>query len=173
MQLIWDGKPDSGARGAELVAGLQSNQPPEGVSVSLKESRVFVEIPIRSYWAIATSLVSAIMIWFGFESNWFLLVLAPFMIGAAIMQSFGRVSILIQDERARVFEGLAGLGRRMRIPLRAIQRIEYAVKRGKGGSTTWIVVNDQKFGRHLNEQQKRFVIALLLDACNHLKPPAE
>lgn len=168
MELIWDGERDSGTRAAALVAGLQSSQPPEGVSVSLRESHVFVEIPIRSYWAFATWSVSAIMIWFGIESNWFLLVLAPFMIGAAIMQSFGRVSILIQDARVSVFEGLGGVGRETRVPLGAIQRVEYAVKRGSGGSTTWIMINDRKFGRHLNEEQKRFVIALLLDATRSL-----
>jgi hypothetical protein len=52
--------------------------------------------------------------------------------------------------------------------VRGIQRVEYAVKRGRGGSTSWIVLNDAKFGRHLNEEQIRFVIALLLDATRSL-----
>jgi len=104
------------------------------------------------------------MIWFGISSNWFLLVLAPFMMGAAIMQSLGRVSILVQDEHVRVFEGLGGVGRGISMPAHAIERVEYAVKRGRGGSTTWLAINDKKFGRHLNEEQKRFVIAFLLDS---------
>jgi hypothetical protein len=90
------------------------------------------------------------------------------MIGAAIMQSLGRVSILIKDERVRVFEGIGGIGRRIEIPLRGIRRVEYVVKRGRGGSTSWIVLNHAKFGRHLNEEQIRFVIALLLDATRSL-----
>ena len=168
MELIWDGELDLGRRGAALVAELESRQYPAGVSVSLKASHAFVEIPTRSYWALVTWTVSALMIWFGLASNWFLLVLAPFMMGAAIMQSLGRVSVLIKDERVRIFEGIGGIGRRIEIPLRGIRRVEYAVKRGRGGSTSWIVLNDAKFGRHLNEDQIRFVIALLLDATRSL-----
>lgn len=163
MELIWDGELDSGPRIAALVADLQSGNRPAGVSVSEKHS--FVEIPTRSYWAVATWTVSAIMIAFGLTANnWMLLVLAPFMISAAIMQSFGRVSILIRDAHVRVFEGIGGVGRSFRLPLAAMQRVEYAVKHGRGGSTSWIVLNDAKFGRHLNEEQKRFVIAFLLQA---------
>jgi hypothetical protein len=168
VELIWDGELDLGQRGAELLADLESRQYPAGVSVSLKASHALVEIPTRSYWALATWTVSALMIWFGLASNWLLLVLAPFMIGAAIMQSLGRVSILIKDERLRIFEGVGGIGRRIEVPVRGIQRVEYAVKRGRGGSTSWIVLNDAKFGRHLNEDQIRFVIALLLDATRSL-----
>lgn len=168
MELIWDGELDLGQRGAELVNELQSRRRPAGVSVSLKASHAFVEIPTRSYWALVTWTVSALMIWFGLASNWYLLVLAPFMIGAAIMQSLGRVSILIKDQRVRIFEGVGGIGRKIEMPLRGIQRVEYAVKRGRGGSTSWIVLNDAKFGRHLNEEQIRFVIALLLDATRSL-----
>jgi len=168
VELIWDGELDSGQRGAELVADLESRQYPAGVSISLRASHVFVEIPTRSYWAVATWTVSMLMIGFGLASNWFLLVLAPFMIGAAIMQSLGRVSILIKDERVRIFEGVGGVGRRIEMPLGGIRRVEFAVKRGRGGSTSWIVLNDVKFGRHLNEEQIRFVIGLLLDATRSL-----
>jgi hypothetical protein len=168
VDLIWDGERDSGQRGADLVEELQFRQRPEGVSVSLRESHVFIEIPTRSYWALATWMVSALMIVFGLAQNWLLLVLAPFMMGAAIMQSLGRVSILIKDETVRIFEGVGGVGRHIEMPLRAIQRIEYSVKRGRGGSTSWIILNDAKFGRHLNEEQTRFVIALLLDATRSL-----
>ena len=163
MELIWDGEVDSGRRMAALVADLQAGKPPVGVSVS--QSHAFVEIPTRSYWAIATWTVSAIMIWFGLSANnWMLLVLAPFMMAAAAMQSFGRVSILIRDGQVSVFEGVGGVGRRLRMPVLAIQRVEYVVKHGRGGSTSWIVLNGAKFGRHLNEDQKQFVIAFLLDA---------
>ena len=168
MHLIWDGELDSGQRTRELVDELGRSQYPAGVSVSLRESHAFIEIPTRSYWAFASWAVSALMIGFGLASNWLLLVLAPFMVATAIMQSLGRVSILIQDQRVSIFEGIAGVGRRMSVPLRAIQHIEYAVKRGRGGSTSWIVLNDAKFGRHLNEEQIRFVIALLLDAARSL-----
>jgi hypothetical protein len=146
------------------VEELQFRQHPEGVSVSLRQSHIFIEIPTRSYWALATWMVSALMIAFGLAENWLLLALAPFMMGAAVMQSLGRVSILVQDERVRIFEGVGGIGRHIEIALRDIRRVEYAVKRGRGGSTSWIVLNDVKFGRHLNEEQIRFVIALLLDA---------
>jgi hypothetical protein len=163
VELIWDGELDSGRRTAELVADLKAGNPPAGVSVSRTHS--FVEIPTRSYWAIATWAVSAIMIGFGLTANnWLLLVLAPFMLSAAIMQSFGRVSILIADAQVRVFEGIGGVGRSFRLPLAAIGRVEYAVKHGRGGSTSWIVLNDRKFGRHLNEEQKQFVIAFLLES---------
>jgi hypothetical protein len=168
VELIWDGESDSGQRGLELVDELQFRQHPEGVSVSLRASHAFVEIPTRSYWALATWTVSALMIAFGLAENWILLALAPFMIAAAIMQSLGRVSILIKDERVRIFEGAGGIGRHIELPLRGIHRVEYAVKRGRGGSTSWIVLNDAKFGRHLNEEQIRFVIGLLLDATGSL-----
>jgi hypothetical protein len=102
------------------------------------------------------------MLWFASE-NWLLLVLVPFMVGAAIMQSFGRVSIIIRDSNVNIFEGVLGVGRRLKVPLSAIRRIEYCVKRGRGGSTAWILLNDGKFGRHLNQEQSRFVIAFLLE----------
>jgi hypothetical protein len=165
VELIWDGEQDAGGRAEGLVAALQSNPHPDGVLVALNGSHVLVEIPTQSSWAFATWTVAAIMIGFGFESNsWFLLMLAPFMVGAAMMQSMGKVAILIRDEQVTVFEGVGGIGRRRAVPLRAIQRVEYAVKRGRGGATAWIVVNDMKFGRHLNDEQIQFVIALLLDA---------
>jgi hypothetical protein len=165
---------DSGNRGAALVAHLESCAPPAGASIALKESHAFIEITTRSWWAIATWAVSALMVGFGLtSSNWFLLVLAPFMIGAAMMQSFGRICILVDEETVRVFEGVGGIGWRRSMPLREIQRIEYAVKRGRGGSTAWIVIDDGrrklKFGRHLNEEQIHFVIALLLDAMRSLQ----
>ena len=168
-ELIWDGERDSGSRREALVAGLESGRHPKGLSVSLTKSHAFIEIPTRSGWAIVTWSVSAIMVWFGLTSlNWFLLVLAPFMAAAAIMQSFGRVLILLREPEVRVFEGVGGIGRRLEMPLRSIQRIEYAVKRGRGGTTTWIVLSDGardlKFGRHLNDEQIQFVIAFLLDA---------
>ena len=155
------------------MAGLQLRRP-EGVSIGLNESHAFVEIPTRSYWALVTWAVSALMIWFGLTSdNWFLLVLAPFMMGAAIMQTFGRVSVLIKHEQVGVFEGVGGIGRRIQMSLRTIQRVEYAVKHGRANSTTtWIVLHadgrDVKFGRHLTEEQIQFVIALLLDAIQSL-----
>jgi hypothetical protein len=169
MELIWDSERDLGSQVAALARILESGKPPAGVSISLEDSQATIEISTRSAWAFATWAVSAIMVWFGLTSdNWFLLVLAPFMAGGAIMQSFGKVSIVIADSEVRVFEGVAGIGRRVRMQLRSIQRIEYAVKRGRGGSTTWIVLNDGardiKFGRHLNDDQIRFVIAFLLDA---------
>jgi hypothetical protein len=113
------------------------------------------------------------MIWFGLTSNnWFLVVLAPFMVGAAIMQSLGSTCIVFRDEQVRVFEGVAGIGTRRKMALRAIRRVEYAAKHGRGGSTAWIVLQDErrsvKFGRHLNDEQTRFVIALLLDAVQSL-----
>ena len=163
MELIWDGEPDSGQRMAALAAELQSGIPPEGVSMSRTHS--FVEIPTRSYWAVVTWMVSAIMIGFGLSTvNWMLLILAPFMISGAVMQSLGRVSILIKDGDLSLFEGVGGLGRRFKMPVGAIQRVEYVVKHAMGGSTSWIVVNDAKFGRHLNEEQKQFVIAFLLES---------
>ena len=155
------------------MAGLQVRHP-EGVSIGLNRSHALLEIPTRSYWAFATWAVSALMIWFGLTSdNWYLLVLSPFMIGAAIMQTFGRVCVLIKDQQVSVFEGIGGVGRRIRMPLRTIQRVEYAVKHGRGNSTTtWIVLHadgrDVKIGRHLNEEQIQFVIALLLDAIQSL-----
>jgi hypothetical protein len=165
MELIWDGERDLGSQVTALARILEASQPPAGVSVSLDDAQATIEISTRSAWAFATWAVSAIMVWFGLTSdNWLLLVLAPFMAGGAIMQSFGKVSILVADSEVRVFEGVAGIGRRVKMPLRGIQRIEYAVKRGRGGTTTWIVLNDVKFGRHLNDDQIRFVIALLLDA---------
>jgi hypothetical protein len=110
------------------------------------------------------------MIWFGLTSDsWFLLVLAPFMMGGAIMQSLGKVSILIKDAKVRVFEGVGGVGRRLEMPIGTIRRVEYAVKHGRFGSTTtWIVLNDVKFGRHMNDEQIQFVIAFLLDATRSL-----
>ncbi len=172
-ELIWDGELDSGSREAELVHKLQSREPPAGVSISLRPSHTFIEMTTRSLWAIATWAVSGLMIWFGLtSSNWFLLVLAPFMIGAAIMQSLGRLWILIKDEQLVLFEGVGGIGRRREMPLREIQRVEYAAKHGRGGSTAWIVLHDAdrkvKFGRHLTDEQIRFVIAFLLDATRSL-----
>ena len=172
-ELIWDGKLDSGDREAELVAELQSREPPLGTSISLRESHAFIEIATRSWWALATWSVSVVMLWFGLTtSNWYLLVLAPFMIGTAVMQSLGRICIIVQDERVRIFEGVGGIGWRREIALRTIQSVEYAVKHGRGGSTTWIVVHDAgrdvKFGRHLNDEQIHFVIAFLLDAIRTL-----
>jgi hypothetical protein len=172
-ELIWDGAIDAGSRAEALVAGLELRHP-AGVLIAVNPSHALVEIPTRSYWAFATWAVSALMIWFGLTSdNWFLLVLAPFMMGAAIMQSFGRICVLIKDEQISVFEGVGGVGRRVQVSLRAIQRVEYAVKHGRGRSrTTWIVLHadgrDVKVGRHLNEEQIQFVIALLLDAIQSL-----
>lgn len=169
MELIWDGERDLGSQVTALAWILESGERPAGVSISLEDSEAAIEISTRSAWAFATWAVSAIMVWFGLASdNWLLLVLAPFMAGGAVMQSFGKVSILVNDSEVRVFEGVEGIGRRVRMQLRSIQRIEYAVKRGRGGSTTWIVLDDGtrdiKFGRHLNDDQIRFVIAFLLDA---------
>lgn len=168
MQLIWEGELDSGSREAALVEELASSAPPAGVSISLA-SHAFVEITTRSWWSLLTWTVSAVMLWFGLTSdNWYLLALAPFMMGGAIMQSFGRISLLVKDGRVAVFEGVGGLGRRREIGLRTIRGVEYVVKKGRGGSTAWIVVHDAnrdvKFGRHLNDLQIRFVIAFLLDA---------
>jgi len=120
-------------------------------------------------WAIATWAVSAVMLGFGLISNnWFLLVLAPFMVCGAMMQSLGRVSVLIGDAQISVFEGVGGVGKRRRIALRGVQSIEYAVKHGRGGSTAWIVIHgagtEVKFGRHLNQEQIYFVMAVLMDA---------
>jgi len=172
-ELIWDGVLDSGTRVAALVADLASKQPPKGVSISLTESHAFVEITTRSWWAIATWAVSALMVWFGLtSSNWYLLILTPFMVTAAIMQSFGRIWILLRDEHVSVFEGVGGIGKRREVSLRAIESVEYAVKHGRGGSTAWIVIHEAKrkvkFGRHLNEAQIHFVIAFLLDATRSL-----
>jgi hypothetical protein len=172
-ELIWDGAIDSGGRAEALMAGLQMRHP-EGLAIGLNPLHAFVEIPTRSYWALVTWAVSALMIWFGLTSdNWYLVVLSPFMIGAAIMQTFGRVCVLIKNEQVSVFEGVGGVGRRIQMPLRTIQRVEYAVKHGRGKSTTtWIVLHadgrDVKIGRHLNEEQIQFVIALLLDAIQSL-----
>jgi hypothetical protein len=172
-ELIWDGKLDAGDREAELVADLQSREPPSGVSISLRDSHALIEIATRSWWALATWSVSAVMLGLGLASeNWYLLALAPFMIGTAVMQSLGRICILVQDEHVRLFEGVGGIGRRREIALSTIQSVEYAVKHGRGGSTTWIVVHDAgrdvKFGRHLNDEQTHFVIAFLLDAIRSL-----
>jgi len=128
-----------------------------------------IDFDIRSFWALATWAVTALMLWFGLTSdNWFLLVLAPFMMGAAMMQSFGQVRIRVKGEQLAVFEGVAGIGKRIEMPLHAIQRIEYVVKRGRGGSTSWIVINDgsrsAKFGRYLNDAQERFAMAFLLSS---------
>ena len=169
MKLVWDGELDSGSRVEALAEILKFGQPPAGLAISRAKSHSVVEACTRSWWAVATWAVSAIMIWFGLtSSNWFLLVLAPFMMGAAMMQSVGRICILVRDEQVTVFEGVGGVGLRRRMPLREIERVEYAVKRGRGGSTAWIVIRDGgravKFGRHLNEQQIHFVIAFLLDA---------
>jgi hypothetical protein len=172
-ELVWEGEVDSGPRVAALVAGLQSSAPPKGVSVSLRDSHTFIEIPTRSWWALATWTVSALMVWFGVTAeNWYLLALSPFMMGAAIMQSLGKVSLLIRTGRLTVFEGIGGIGKRHEMQLGAIQRIEYAVKKGRGGSTAWIVIYDPtghlKFGQHLNEDQLHFVIAFLLDVTRSL-----
>lgn len=167
--LIWDGELDSGSRVEALEDILKFGQPPEGLAISRAKNHSFVEASTRSLWALATWAVSGVMIWFGLtSSNWYLLVLAPFMVGAAIMQTLGRICILVQNEQLTVFEGVGGVGLRRKMPLRAIERVEYAVKRGRGGSTAWIVIRDGgravKFGRHLNEAQIHFVIAFLLDA---------
>jgi hypothetical protein len=172
-ELIWDGELDSGNREAALFVHLESGQFPKGVSVALNKSHAFVEVSTRTMWALATWAVSGVMLWFGLTStNWFLLVLLPFMMGAAVMQSLGRICILIRDERVSVFEGVGGIGWRREMALRTIERVEYAVKHGRGGSTAWIVLHDadrsMKFGRHLNDEQIRFVIALLLDATRSL-----
>jgi hypothetical protein len=171
-ELIWDGEIDSGSREAELVADLQSREPPAGISISLRESHAFIEITTRSWWALATWTVSGVMLWFGLTNNWYLLVLAPFMMAAAVMQSLGRIWILVQDDQLRIFEGAGGIGRRREIALRTIQSVEYAAKHGRGGSTAWIVLHeagrDVKFGRHFNDEQIRFVIAFLLDAIRAL-----
>jgi len=159
-ELIWEGERDSGDRAAQLSSIFASGEVPSGVSILLDNSRV--DIDIRSAWAFVTWAVSALMLWFASE-NWLLLVLVPFMVGAAIMQSFGRVSIIIRDSNVNIFEGVLGVGRRLKVPLSAIRRIEYCVKRGRGGSTAWILLNDGKFGRHLNQEQSRFVIAFLLE----------
>jgi hypothetical protein len=169
VKLIWDGELDSGSRVEALADILRFGQPPAGLAMSRVKSHSFVEASTRSWWALATWAVSGVMIWFGLtSSNWFLLVLAPFMIGAAMMQTLGRIYILIRDEQLTVFEGVGGVGLRRKMLLREIERVEYAVKRGRGGSTAWIVIRDGgravKFGRHLNEQQIHFVIAFLLDA---------
>ncbi len=156
MQLIWDGELDSGARAAALAA-IRKYPPPPGVAVS----RCFLEVSTRSLWALATWAVSGVMVWFGLTSeNWYLLALAPFMVGAAIMQSFGKISILVRDRQVILFEGVGGIGRRRMLP--AVHRVEYAVKRGRGGATAWIVIDGAKFGRHLTERQIEFVIAFLL-----------
>jgi hypothetical protein len=172
-ELVWDGELDSGSREKELATGLESGRFPEGVSIAVRRSHAFVEVSTRSMWAVATWIVSAVMIGFGLTtSNWYLVVLAPFMVGAAIMQTLGRICILIQDEQVSVFEGVGGIGRRREMLLRTIERVEYAVKHGRGGSTAWIVLHDAdralKFGRHLNDEQIRFVIALLMDATRSL-----
>jgi hypothetical protein len=163
VELVWDGEIDTGTRRRELLASL--NKPPAGVLVFLDDSGL--DISTQSAWAFATWAVTALMIWFGLTSdNWFLLVLAPFMAGAAIMQSLGQVRIRIKDEELDIFEGVAGVGRRIRTLLSAIERVEYFVKRGRGGSTTWIVLHQGdrrvKFGRFLNDAQERFVIAFVL-----------
>ncbi len=165
MQLIWDGEIDSGKRVAALAEILRLNPIPAGVH----RSACSVEISTRSAWAIVTWAVSAVMIWFGVTAeNWYLLVLAPFMVGAAIMQSLGRICVLIRDGQVEVFEGVGWIGRRRKLPLGSFRSLEYAVKRGRGGSTAWIVIHgserDVKFGRHLNEEQIHYVLAFLLDA---------
>ncbi len=160
MQLIWDGELDSGARAATLAAILKY-PPPAGISVS----RHFLEVSTRSLWALATWAVSAVMLWFGLTSdNWYLLALAPFMVAAAIMQTMGKVSILLRGDRIIVFEGIGGIGKRRTMLAGSIQKVEFAVKHGRGGSTAWIVIDGVKFGRHLNDAQIQFVIAFLLDA---------
>jgi hypothetical protein len=171
VQLIWDGKLDSGSGAAALVADFRSHPVPEGLSIS--SDRTFVEGSTRSIWALATWAVSAVMIWFGLTSdNWFLLVLAPFMVGAAVMQTLGTVRILIRDQQVTLFEGVGGIGLRRRMPLDSIQSVEYAVKRGRGGATAWIAIHQGKralkFGRHLTDEQRQFVIAFLLDAARSI-----
>jgi len=164
VQLIWDGELDSGVRASTLAAILKY-PPPAGISVS----RNFLEVSTRSLWALATWAVSAVMLWFGLTSdNWYLLALAPFMVGAATMQTLGKVSILLRGDRITVFEGVGGIGKRRTIAVRPIQNVEYAVKHGRGGSTAWIVIDGVKFGRHLNDAQIQFVIAFLLDAAGSI-----
>jgi len=172
-ELIWDGELDSGNRAAALSVVLESGRFPAGISIALNPAHALVEVSTRSLWAVATWTVSAVMLWFGLtSSNWFLLVLAPFMVGAAVMQSLGRICILVKDDQVSVFEGVGGIGWSREMPLSEIQRIEYAVKHGRGGSTAWIVLHDarrhMKFGRHMNDEQIHFVIALLLDAIGSL-----
>jgi hypothetical protein len=163
VQLIWEGELDSGGRAEALIDRLR--HPPEGLSIS--SDRSCVEAHTRSMWALATWAVSAVMVWFGLTSdNWFLLVLAPFMVGGAIMQTLGTVRILVRDGRVSVFEGVGGIGLRRKMRLGAIHSVEYAVKHGRGGATGWIVIHEGKravkFGRHLNDEQRRFVIGFLL-----------
>jgi hypothetical protein len=149
-ELIWDGEPEA----------------PAGVAISHNRKHSFVEVRTRSLWAVATWAVSAIMVWFGLESaNWILLALAPFMMAAAIMQTLGRVCVLITESEITVFEGVGGIGRRLEMPLAGICRVDFGEKKGRGGSTTWIEVDAGgralKFGRHLNDEQARFVVELL------------
>ncbi len=160
---------DGGSRVEELATALQMRRPPAGVLLAVSGLHSLIEIDTRSNWSFATWAVSAIMIVLAWATtNWFLLICAPFMMAGAIMQSWGHASILIRDEEVSVFEGVGGVGRRRKMSLRAIQRVEYVVKRGRGGATTWIVLGaaggELKFGRHLNDEQVRFVIAVLLDA---------
>lgn len=175
LKLIWAGELDSGSRADALVAGLESREPPAGVSVFLDEACCRIETSTRSAWAFLTWAVSALMIGLGLTTgNWFIWALSPFMILAAVMQTWGRVLIVARDGRLTVFEGLAGIGWRRRMPLHTMERVEYAVKRGRGGSTTWIVLTcagrKMKFGRYLNDEQTQFVVAFLLDARRSLAP---
>jgi hypothetical protein len=168
-ELIWDGELDAGNRVAALSDILRFGQPPAGLQISMNQSHSFVEVTTRSMWALVTWAVSAVMLGLGLTtSNWYLLALAPFMVGGAIMQSVGRICILVRDEQVSVFEGVGGLGRTREMALGSIKSVEYAVKHGRGGSTAWIVIHDDgrdvKFGQHLSEDQLHFVIAFLLDA---------
>lgn len=169
MKLVWDGEVDAGTRAEQLAADLQLKEPPAGVSLAVNGSHSLVEVETRSYWAFVTWAVTAIMIVFAWVStNFLLLICAPFMMCGAIMQSWGRVSLLIRDEKIDIFEGIGGVGRRFNVDLSRISRLEFVVKRGRSGSTSWILMQNAgtevKFGRHLNEEQTRFVVAVVLDA---------
>jgi hypothetical protein len=166
-ELIWDGELDAGNRVAALSDILRFGEPPPGLLISTHKSHSFVEVTTRSMWALVTWAVSAVMLGLGITtSNWYLLVLAPFMVAGAIMQSLGKICILVRGEQVTVFEGVGGIGRRREMALSSIKSVEYAVRHGRGGSTAWIVIHDDsrdvKFGRHLTEAQLHFVIAFLL-----------
>ncbi len=172
-ELIWDGELDAGSRVRALSAALESNEPPAGIAVALTNSHSLIEVHTRSFWAVATWAVAAIMVLFGIASeNWTLVALSPFMMAAAVMQSWGKISIVIRDGEFSVFEGVGGVGRRIKMALAAIQQVQYAVKHGRGGSTSWVVLKgagcELKFGRHLTDEQIRFTIAVLLDAVRSL-----
>jgi len=170
-ELIWDGELDGGWRVAALTVALRSDEPPPGLSISHAGNHSFVEANTRTHWALATWALSFFMVWYGLTHvSWVLLIAAPFMFVGAMMQSFGRVCVLVKDGRVTVFEGVGGIGRRLDMPLHEIQRVEYVVKRARfgKGSTSWIVLFDgkrnAKFGRHLTDDQIQFAVAFLLQA---------